>query len=133
MLSAALASPPPGRQGGRAGTPSLPGADRVGCTDRLGDRIVEPPRRSPAIEMLDRGLVAPGDPLPAQAEGPSDAVALLRAGRPPAQHDRLDPLLVHARALGQFTDIDPALGAKSLDARDCVRHHRSPPPGRRLT
>src|SRR5207248_3995571 len=81
-----------------------------------------------AIEVLDGGLVAPGDLVARPAEDRRDAVALLRAGRPPAQRDREDPLLIHTRALGQLPGVEPVLDAELLDRPGRIRHDDSPPP-----
>src|SRR5689334_24310448 len=75
-----------------------------------------------AVDVLDGRLVAPGDLVARQAEDRGDTIAVLRARRPPAEHDRRHSLLVHARALGQLPGIDPALGAELLDGLEGVCH-----------
>src|SRR5947208_16945576 len=69
-----------------------------------------------AVEVLDRGLVTPGDLIAREAEDRRDPIALQRARRPPAQYDRRHSLLVHVRALGKLSGVDPALDAELLDA-----------------
>src|SRR4051812_23198160 len=76
--------------------------------------------------------MTPDDLIARQTEGRGNAVALQGTRRPPAQHDRQDPLLVDARALGQLQGVDTALGAELRDALEGLRHDRSPP-SRRLT
>jgi hypothetical protein len=90
-------------------------------------------RRPLAVEVLDGGRMTPDDPAARQTGGRINAVALLGARRATAQHDRQDPLLVHARLFGQLPGVDPALGAELRDAlwappaRDAPRR---PDPGR---
>src|SRR5688500_8367718 len=69
-------------------------------------------RRPLAVEVLDGRLVAPGDLVARQAEDGGDAVAVLGAGRPAAQDDGDDALLVHAGQLGQLPGVEAALGAQ---------------------
>src|SRR5271166_2632706 len=82
--------------------------------------------RALSIEVLDGGLVAPGNLVACQPEDGGDAVPLLRAGRPPAKHDRDDHLLVQARAPGQLLSVDPVLGAQLLNRFDNLDHGHSP-------
>ena len=55
---------------------------------------------SVAVNVLDRGSVAPGDVVARKSEYRRDAVAFLRAGRPAAEQDRQHALLVNLRAVG---------------------------------
>src|SRR5271157_3341222 len=84
--------------------------------------------RALSIEVLDGGLVAPGNLVACQTEGGGDAIALLRGGGPSTQHDRDDPLLGQARALGQLPGVDPVLDAQLLNGLDGVGHGHSPLP-----
>src|SRR5208337_3477873 len=107
--------------------PRLPGRTVLrsapGCWPRFANRSGS--GRALAIEVLDGRLVAPGNLVACQPEGSGDAVALLRAGRPSAQHDRNDPLLVQARTLGQLPGVDSVLGAQLLNGLDGVGHGHS--------
>src|SRR5205823_11635434 len=82
----------------------------------------DPSRRPLAVEVLDGGLVAPDDLVARQAEDAGDAVALLRAGRPPAEHDRQDARLVHARLLGKLPHVEAAGGTELIETLRCLFH-----------
>src|SRR5579884_1661502 len=82
-------------------------------------------RRALTIEVLDGDPLAPADLVAGQPEDGGDRVAVLGAGRPPTKHDCRDPLLVHARPLGDLPGIDPVLGAEFGDTPGCV--HRPTP------
>ena len=76
------------------GGPSRPTAS---WAKTLANTMPATPKQSPravAVQVLDGGLVAPGDLVARQAEDGGDGVALLGARCPPAQHDRHHPLLV---------------------------------------
>src|SRR5262249_54863485 len=102
--------------------------------DWLGGKVAGLSHRSPAIQMLDDGLVAPGDTRSRlRLNAPAIRSRSWGARRPPVQHNGLDPFPVHAWALGKLCGIDSKLGAESLATGDCVCHHDSPPAGRHLT
>src|SRR5512142_2992427 len=77
--------------------------------------------------MLHGDLVAPGDVVAREAEGGGDAVALLGTGRPAAQHDRHDSLLIQVHTLGQLPGVDPILDAELLNGPDGLGHDDVPP------
>src|SRR4051794_2096216 len=77
---------------------------------------------SAAVDVLNGRLVPPNHLVARQAEDRGDGVALLRAWRPPPQHNRRDTLLVHAGALRQLPGIDAALGTQLIDGFLCLGH-----------
>ena len=77
--------------------------------------------------------MAPDDLVARQAEDAGDAVALLRAGRPPAQHDGQDALLFHAGLLGELPHVEAAaLERRVVEAIAQARYTPSPEQRRRL-
>src|SRR5262245_13764245 len=79
-------------------------------------------RRPLAVDVLDGRLVPPHDPLARQAEHLRDAVAVLRARRPAAQHDRQDAVLVHAGPLGQLPRVEAVLATQLIDTLEALSH-----------
>src|SRR5207302_605363 len=64
--------------------------------------------------------------LARQAENAGDAVALARARRPAAQHDRRHARLIQAGALGQRLDIDLVLYAQVADGLEVFHDSAKP-------
>src|SRR5258708_29602857 len=93
---------------------------------RPGHRAAVSRSRGPlAVEMLDGRFVAPDDLFACQSEDRGNAVALVGARRPSAQHDRLDAWLVQAGQFGELPGAEPALGAELIEASGIVVGHRT--------
>src|SRR5260370_20983636 len=75
--------------------------------------------------MLAGGLVCPEDLVARQSEDRGNAVALVRARRPSAQHDCRHARLVQARQLGELLGVETALGAELIEASGIVVGHGS--------
>ena len=71
--------------------------------------------RPVSVNVLDRRLVAPRDLLAGQTEHCRDLVALVRARRPSAEHDRRDPRLIQPGPFGELCDAGPSLDAQLID------------------